>query len=59
MKAGKLELVDKENYTVSYGANIAAGKNKGTVTITGINEYGGSVTQKFTINSKQMVSTAK
>lgn len=37
------------NYTVSYGANNAVGKNKGSFTISGIGEYGGSVTQKFTI----------
>jgi len=59
LKAGKLMLLDEEDYEVTYGANIDAGKDKGTVTITGINEYGGSVTQKFTINSKTMVNTAK
>jgi hypothetical protein len=40
------------HYTLSYGANTAAGKNKGTVTIKGNGQYGGSVTVKFTINSK-------
>ena len=37
------------DYTVSYGANVTAGKNKGTVTITGTGVYGGSVTVKFEI----------
>lgn len=40
------------DYTVSYGANIASGKNKGSVTITGAGKYGGSVTVKFTIEKK-------
>jgi uncharacterized repeat protein (TIGR02543 family) len=40
------------DYTLTYGPNIAAGKNKGTVTIKGNGQYGGSVTVKFTINSK-------
>jgi hypothetical protein len=39
-------------YTLSYGANVAAGKNKGTVTVTGTGIYGGSVTTKFTINQR-------
>lgn len=36
-------------YTITYGANNAAGKNKGSVTITGAGTYGGSVTVKFEI----------
>lgn len=40
------------DYTVSYGANIAAGKNKGSVTVTGAGRYGGSVTVKFEITKK-------
>lgn len=40
------------DYTVSYGANIASGKNKGSVTVTGAGRYGGSVTVKFTIEKK-------
>lgn len=40
------------DYTVSYGANIAAGKNKGSVTVTGAGRYGGSVTVKFEIGKK-------
>lgn len=38
------------DYTVTYGANNTAGRNKGSVTITGASrEYGGSVTVKFEI----------
>ena len=37
------------DYTVTYGANNTAGKNKGSVTITGKGFYGGSVTVKFDI----------
>lgn len=40
------------DYTVNYGANIASGKNKGSVTVTGAGRYGGSVTVKFTIEKK-------
>ncbi len=40
------------DYTVSYGANIASGKNKGSVTVTGAGKYGGSVTVKFMIGKK-------
>lgn len=40
------------DYTLSYGVNIAAGKNKGSVTVTGAGRYGGSVTVKFAIGKK-------
>lgn len=40
------------DYTVNYGANIASGKNKGSVTVTGAGRYGGSVTVKFSIEKK-------
>ncbi len=40
------------DYTVSYGANIMSGKNKGSVTVTGAGRYGGSVTVKFSIEKK-------
>lgn len=42
------------DYIVTYGANNAAGKNKGSVTVTGTGIYGGSVTAKFTIQSKNV-----
>ncbi|MCM1144159.1 MAG: BspA family leucine-rich repeat surface protein [Blautia sp.] len=37
------------DYTLTYGANVTAGKNKGSVTVTGTGIYGGSVTIKFRI----------
>lgn len=43
-------LTEGTDYTLGYGANIAAGTNKGILTITGnSSQYGGSVTIKFTI----------
>lgn len=43
------------DYTLSYGANIAAGKNKGSVKISGKAPfYGGDITIKFTIQSKKI-----
>jgi len=48
-------LTEGKDYTVSYGTNTKAGKNKGTVTISGIgSEYGGDVTVKFEILRKQI-----
>ncbi|MBD5444610.1 MAG: hypothetical protein HDR29_03565, partial [Lachnospiraceae bacterium] len=42
-------------YTLIYGANNVAGKNKGSVTIKGLApEYGGSVTYKFDITRKDL-----
>lgn len=42
-----------EDYTLSYGKNTLSGKNKGSVTISGIAPYyGGSVTVKFDIVKK-------
>lgn len=50
---GTVVLAPGRDYTVSYGANNKAGKNKGSVTITGLApKYGGSVTKKFNILSK-------
>ena len=43
-------LTEGKDYILGYGANIAAGTNKGILTITGnSSQYGGSVTIKFTI----------
>ena len=54
--AGEKTLVAGRDYTVSYGANNKSGKNKGSVTITGIApEYGGSVTVKFEIVRKAII----
>ena len=52
---GLKKLNEGSDYTVSYGKNIAAGKNKGTVTIKGNAPlYGGSVNVKFTIDNKKL-----
>ena len=48
------KLTEGEDYTVSYGANTTAGKNKGSIQITGNGWYGGSASVKFTIDSKQL-----
>lgn len=49
----KLKKLEKDaDYTLSYGANLAAGKNKGSVAVSGTGRYGGSVTVKFTIEKK-------
>ena len=37
------------DYYITYGKNNAVGKNKGSITINGLGNYGGSVSQKFTI----------
>ncbi len=50
----KLKKLETGDYAVSYGANMAAGKNKGSVTITGAGSYGGSVTVKFEIGKKSI-----
>ena len=53
IKKKGLILLENTNYTLSYGANISAGKNKGSVTINGMSpKYGGSITQKFDILKK-------
>lgn len=50
------KLVEEKDYEVSYGANNKSGKNKGSVTITGVApEYGGSVTVKFDIARKPVM----
>lgn len=52
---GLTELYEGVDYTVSYGTNVKAGSNKGSVSITGIpTEWGGTLTQKFTINKKEI-----
>ncbi len=55
LSAGLYRLEEGLVYTVSYGDNITAGKNKGSVTIEGLAPfYGGSVRTKFTILSKKI-----
>lgn len=53
---GLRKLESGTDYTIhSYGTNIVAGKNKGSVKIEGTcPEFGGNVTIKFTIGSKDM-----
>lgn len=56
---GEENIVLKEgvDYTLVYGENIKVGKNKGSVTVVGIAPaYGGSVTKKFTIESRPIFS---
>ena len=52
------KLNSKENgigdYTISYGTNMKAGKNKGSITIHGTGLYGGKATVKFTILGKNV-----
>jgi hypothetical protein len=51
----RITLEKDKDYTITYGANIQSGNNKGTVTISGLSPYyGGDVTQKFTINPKNV-----
>lgn len=47
------------DYILTYGTNTAAGKNKGSVTITGTGLYGGSVKVKFTILKKDVYHASK
>lgn len=48
-------LKEDVHYMLSYGANDKAGKNKGSVTITGLApDFGGSVTVKFDITGKDL-----
>lgn len=47
-------LRETVDYKLSYGANVASGKNKGIIQITGTGRYGGSASVKFTINAKQL-----
>lgn len=56
LNLGFEKLAPNTDYTLSYGANIAAGKNKGSVKISGTAPfYGGDVTIKFTIQSKKII----
>lgn len=49
------QKIEGKDYVLTYGKNVAAGKKKGSVTITGLGlEYGGSVTIKFDINSRNL-----
>lgn len=53
---GLIPLEEGEDYSISYGANTASGKNKGSVTISGIAPYyGGDLTVKFEIVRKPIL----
>jgi len=47
-------LTEGTDYTVSYGDNINAGTNVGTVIATGIGDYSGTISKNFTIDSKAL-----
>ncbi|MCR5754309.1 MAG: InlB B-repeat-containing protein, partial [Acetatifactor sp.] len=52
VKDGENELTETTDYTVSYGININAGENAGSITITGAGDYTGlSTTVYFDIAS--------
>lgn len=54
-EGGSIPLTEGVDYTLVYGANIASGKNKGSVTVRGLApDYGGSVTCKFEISRKDL-----
>ncbi len=53
---GRVLLEEGKDYTISYGKNKKSGKNKGSVTISGIApQYGGDVTVKFQIYRKPII----
>lgn len=43
------------DYTLTYGTNVTAGKNKGSVVISGVGRYGGSVKVRFSIFRDRIV----
>lgn len=52
---GLTRLSEGEDYTLSYGRNLFAGKNKGSLIVNGqAPKYGGSVKVKFTIFRKEI-----
>jgi len=52
VKDGAKTLVEVTDYTVTYGANVNAGTDTGSVKVDGMGNYTGSVTKNFTINAK-------
>lgn len=51
--SGRILLVEGTDYVLTYGNNIASGRNKGSVKISGIGlYYGGDVTVRFDIGKK-------
>ena len=53
---GGSTLTLNTHYTVSYGENLNAAENGGTVTVTGTGNYTGSVVKNFTISPKSISS---
>ncbi|MDE6601526.1 MAG: BspA family leucine-rich repeat surface protein [Lachnospiraceae bacterium] len=55
---GLRKLTEKKeaagDYILTYGANVAVGKNKGSVTVSGTGIYGGDVTVKFDILNRDI-----
>lgn len=52
---GEILLTEGKDYSLSYGTNVISGRNKGSVTISGIGPYyGGNVTVKFDIEKKRI-----
>lgn len=52
---GLTELEEGVDYYLTYGANLKAGKNTGSVIVNGkAYEFGSKVTQKFTITKKEL-----
>lgn len=48
-------LKEGRDYVLRYGANVAAGRDKGSITVTGAGLYGGSVTVRFPIESRSLI----
>lgn len=42
------------DYTLTYGTNVMAGRNNGSVVISGVGMYGGSVKVRFSIGSRRI-----
>ena len=49
-----LNLVVDQDYTVTYGENINAGENAGSVTITGTGNYTGQIVKNFNITGASL-----
>lgn len=53
VKDGLATLDENRDYTVSYGENVKAGKDAGSVTITGTGDYTGTATVTFDIEKAE------
>lgn len=51
---GLIRLANLTDYTLIWGSNVTAGKNKGSVTVVGTGLYGGRVAGRFTILGKDI-----